>query len=110
MSYYLEWNENDPHEVVIYDVVDPNRFVLRDKPFTTEEKAAHKALLEPMSPEERVAQLIKEVWTSKWQATELYDWFEANCPGYTAGPGKANRARIRFANLDHAMLFKLTWV
>lgn len=107
-DYYLEWNESDPHEVTIYEAIDENTFALGSK-LTDAEREADRAKRAAQTPEQNLRDLMLDHFQSQWRATELCRWFDANCPGYTVRPGKLRRANIRFASLDHAMLFKLTW-
>lgn len=107
--YQLTWSELDQSVVVIIGAIDPTRFVLGER-YTDEEKQIYKARKAIQTPEQNLRELFDENFQSKWKATELYEWFESNCPGY-----KVRRTRIEenacveFADLKHAMLFKLTW-
>lgn len=117
MRYQLEWAA-DQKSVYVRKAYEPNRFVMKDRPHTEEEKAAYRAKRAAQTPLQNLSDLMRETFLSSWAASDLAKWMEANCPGYyvTGGrkaPGSSfdtpQDVNIEFASRDHAMLFKLTW-
>lgn len=117
MSYQLEWSD-DNLRVEVAAAYEPNKFVMRSTPFTEEEKIAYRKKREEQTPQQNLRDLMRDSFLSSWKASELAKWMEVNCPGYYVRELQARGnvsfdsprdVLIEFANLDHAMLFKLTW-
>lgn len=117
MSYQLEWSA-DQNSVYVRKAYAPNRFVMKDRPHTEEEKAAYRAKRAAQTPMQNLADLMRDTFLSSWSASDLAKWMNVNCPGYTVTGGRKaagssfdtlQDVNIVFANRNHAMLFKLTW-
>jgi hypothetical protein len=106
--YKVVWYPADPLRCTIL-VVTGNRFVIRAKKETPEERLERKAIEAASTPFENLKRLMQGHFESKWKATELYHWFEEHAPGYQARAGSNEAVEMRFAHMDHLLLFKLTW-
>lgn len=115
MRFQVEWF-SEHREVFVHGAYNPNHFQIRDHKFTEEEKVAYRAKRQGQTPEENLRDLMHDSFMSSWKASELAKWMDSFCPGYTVRPGKREAfdkpagVLIEFADLKHAMLFKLTWV
>jgi hypothetical protein len=107
MSYNCQWEE-DFLVVSIHDAVTGNRYALGPK-LTEEERQAARDKRNSQTPQENLRDLMRGHYLSQWQASDLYSWFEQHCPGYQFKGLFQKTVKIKFAELDHAMLFKLTW-
>lgn len=106
--YKVQWDANDQLKCLIIQATG-NRFAMRVKSETSEERLERKAREAANTPQQNLANLLREHHASKWRATELYPWFEQHAPGYIAKASSGDGVYITFAHVDHAVLFKLTW-
>jgi len=106
LAYNLTWLD-DNTTVLIHDGVNSNRMVLIQ--YSEEDKIAYRAKRQSQTGIENLRDAIIDNRQAIWRAAPLYSWFEQNCPGYQMVHIRSNDVTIRFAQKDHAMLFKLTW-
>ena len=104
----MDWTTSN-NQVYVYEAYNPNRFSVRDQPFTDEEKAAFRALKETQTVREKLRDLMLESFMSNWKATELCQWMDLHTQGYQVRRGRDNGVLIQFASRAHAALFKLVW-
>ena len=109
-KYATTWDPADKRKVHILEAYDPMKFRMRDRPHTDEERAAYNAKKLSQTPQQNLKDLMRESFLMSWQACELCEWMDKFTPGYLIGRGKDKDVRVTFATLDHAMLYKLTWV
>lgn len=106
--YKIEWYEYDPLRVKVFNGIDFNVFVLPEK-MTKEELDLQKKRRANLSPGEKLKEALHDGLLCNWRATELYPWFEKYCPGYKISWAGTNDVFILFADINHLVLFKLSW-
>jgi hypothetical protein len=109
MAYKMKWFPGNL-SVLVEQCVDPNKFGVRNTPWTAEEKAIYNAELKKLTQVEKITRLFDESFAASWIVTELGQWCAANIPNTQARRFALGKdARLMFDSLDDAMLFKLTW-
>lgn len=109
LSYNIIPCKLNPLRITILKATNPNRTALGKKE-TKEERDTRKELETRSTPAENLRRLFRKLFLAKWQVTNLYPWFEEFAPGYTVEASSGEGVIVTFANADHLMLFKLTWV
>ena len=109
-TYKVSWVEDDPLQCTIHDALT-NRSVLGDKE-TPEERLKRKELEAQSLPLDNLKRLFRHYHDSRWKAIDLYAWFEENAPGYKIRYPypRSDDVHITFLHINHAVLFKLTWL